>query len=96
MTLFAIEGDNIFKTSFTAVQKFATFEIITKENPTALPLLSLRKGMLAFPVDYEFNGMFSDQIFQNKGSRLQGTCVSLRGSPCCKWPEISQGYEDRY
>lgn len=49
MILFAKEGDKIFKTHVTNIQKFTTFEIITKENPTVLPPLSLTKGMLAFP-----------------------------------------------
>lgn len=69
---------------------------MTQENPTALPLLSLTKGMLAVLVYYEFNGMFSNQIFQNKGCNLQRAHVSLEGSPCscCKWPEVSQENED--
>ena len=52
-----MDGDKMFKAGFTTIQKSATFEI-TKENRTALPLLSLTKEMLAFPVDYEFSGMF--------------------------------------
>ena len=42
MTLSAKESDAIFKTSFTAIQKFTPFEIMTKENPTLS--LFLRDG----------------------------------------------------
>lgn len=64
MTWFSKKGDKNFKTSFTTIQKFTTFEIITKENSIVLPLLSLTKGMLTCPVirgaDFEFNSMFPD------------------------------------
>lgn len=94
MTLFATEGDKNFKDSFTAIQ----IDPCDKRERNCSSSSSIDKGNVAFLVDYEFSGMFSDQIFQNKGCNLQRAHVSLEGSPCpcCRWPEVSQGYEDMY